>query len=294
MASQICSQRVTHKNKIERPSYKHRGSTAEKHAHTRIFNSETERKPTTWIVTHDVVDAPEYLPCILHNGCEELRFIYQRQTYIRNIGRGIVLLEFRRDSDIIPVMNSFRFAMRSDMCAGHWPHEVAIGAGTAVPLRVRRSIRVVVKGVQWCCAMVLAAARHITIAVIAIACALSSITAIITARALPSFTAITAIITACALPSFTATPFIITTYVSLGFYTFRMMDDVGEDAFKDLKGIVLVGGTFCGIFLESSPPLTNYAPRAFEFIYYSVNVAMYRGQNMVHHKFNRNLWDPEA
>jgi hypothetical protein len=31
------------------------------------------------------------------------------------------------------------------------------------------------------------------------------------------------------------------------------MDNVGEDAIKDLKGIVLVGGTFCGIFLEIGP-----------------------------------------
>src|ERR1700691_5190058 len=67
-ANQICSQRVTHKNKIEWPSYKHCGSAAEKHAHIRILNSETERKPTTWIVTHEVVDAPEYFPCILLMG----------------------------------------------------------------------------------------------------------------------------------------------------------------------------------------------------------------------------------
>ena len=115
-------------------------------------------------------------------------------------------------------------------------YEVPIGAGTTEPLRVHdivtpegikygrawRLIQVVVKGKQWGCAIVLAIARLIAIAVITTACALSS------------FTANTAIITACALPSFTATPFIITTYVSLDFCTFRVIDDVGEDALKVL------------------------------------------------------------
>ena len=88
----------------------------------------------TWIAAHDMVDAPEYLLYILHNECGEIRFIYQRQTYIHNIGRGIVLLKFRRDCGIIPLVNnSFRFAKRSARCAGDCPHEVAIRAGTAVP-----------------------------------------------------------------------------------------------------------------------------------------------------------------
>jgi hypothetical protein len=70
--SQGCSQRVTHKNEIERPSYEHYGSAAEKYTHIGIFNSETEHKPTTRITSHDMVDAPEDLSGILHNRCKEL------------------------------------------------------------------------------------------------------------------------------------------------------------------------------------------------------------------------------
>ena len=93
---------------------------------------------------HDMKDAPDDLSCILHNGCEELRFIHQRSATAA--GRSC-FPNSSVDSDIIPVMNnSFRFAMRSDIYASAWPYEVIIGAGTAVPLRVQCLIQIIVIG----------------------------------------------------------------------------------------------------------------------------------------------------
>lgn len=70
--SQECSQRVTHQDKIEWPSYKHYGSAGEKYMHIDIFNSETEHKSMTEIAVHDMVDASGDLLGVLHNRCREL------------------------------------------------------------------------------------------------------------------------------------------------------------------------------------------------------------------------------
>ena len=80
----------------------------------------------TWITTHDIVGDPEYFLCIQHNGCEELQFTYQRETYICNIS---TVLEFCRGSNIIPIINSsFIFVVRSDIHTK--PYKVTIKVGT--------------------------------------------------------------------------------------------------------------------------------------------------------------------